>query len=280
MFYGAPASRAPDGREVGATRALLRSFNALLKRSDVTHVAVAFDHVIESFRNELFDGYKTGQGIEPALRQQFDLAEEAAHALGLVVWPMIELEADDGLAAGVAAYGDDPQVEQIVLCSPDKDLAQCVSGKRVVMWDRRKDEQLDEDGVWAKFGVAPESIPDYLALVGDAADGIPGLPGWGAKSSAAILARYGRLEAIPDDVADWEVKVRGAAKLGQVLLEQRREVALYRQLATLRVDIPPIETLHELRWQGARKDDLEALCERLGEQELLARILRFRTTTA
>jgi 5'-3' exonuclease len=280
MFYGAPASTAPDGREVGATRALLRSLNALLRRDDVTHVAVAFDHVVESFRNELFDGYKTGEGIEPALRQQFELAEEAAAAMGLVVWPMVELEADDGLAAGAVAYGDDPRVEQIVICSPDKDMAQCVQGKRVVMWDRRKDELLDEEGVWGKFGVAPASIPDYLALVGDTADGIPGLSGWGAKSSSTVLARYTKLEAIPDDVADWDVKVRGAAKLATVLLEQRREVALYRQLATLRTDILPKESVDELCWTGADKAALESLCERLGEQELLTRVSFSETSTA
>lgn len=276
MFYGAPAASAADGQEVGATRALLRSLLALLRQPDVSHVAVAFDHVIESFRNRLFEGYKTGEGIEPTLRAQFELAEEACQALGVVVWSMVDFEADDALASGAARYADDPRVEQVVLCSPDKDLAQCVRGSRIVQWDRRQDLRYDEAGVQTKFGIAPESIPDYLALVGDTADGIPGLPGWGAKSSSTVLAAYGHLETIPRDPEVWSVRVRSATKLSAVLCERWRDAELYRELATLRRDVPLAEALDDLEWRGAYQDALEALCTRLGEGDLLQRVPRFR----
>jgi 5'-3' exonuclease len=261
-YYGAPGSKAPDGREVGATRGLMRSLAALIARPDVTHVACAFDHVIQSFRNRLFDGYKTGEDIEPELLQQFELAERATRALGVITWPMEEFEADDALAAGAARYA--PGAEQVVLCSPDKDLTQCVRGQQVVCWDRIRDRVLDEAGVVEKFGVPPDSIADYLALVGDTADGIPGIPRWGAKSTAAVLARYGRLEDIPDDPDDWDVKVRGAATLAANLAEAREDALLYRTLATLRTDVPLQESLDDLRHRGPG-DSLEALCAEVGE---------------
>ena len=265
MYFGAPSSEAADGTEVGATRALLRSFAMMLRDPEVTHVGVAFDHVIESFRNELFDGYKTGEGMDPALYEQFPLAEAAARALGIVVWPMEEFEADDGLASAAAKFGGDPRVSQVRICSPDKDLAQCVRGERVVCFDRRKKTVMDEAGVRGKFGVAPASIPDYLALVGDAADGIPGIPRWGAKSAATVLAHYERLEAIPDDPAEWAIKVRGAKALAENLASRRADAALYRKLATLRLDAPVPQDLDALRWRSVDMDALRALCEQLGD---------------
>jgi 5'-3' exonuclease len=213
--FGAPPKQAPDGRPVGATLGLLRSMLMLVSTPGITHVACAFDHVIESFRNDLFAGYKTGAGVDPDLLSQFSLAEEAVAALGVVVWPMIEFEADDALASAVKRFKKIKTVEQIVLCSPDKDLAQLVEGSRIVCWDRRRDIVIDEAGVVEKFGVRPASIADWLALVGDAADGFPGLPGWGAKSAAAVLARFEHIERIPDDPAEWQVKAvstgRGAS---------------------------------------------------------------------
>lgn len=273
-YFGAPPRTDAEGREVGATIGLLTSFMALLRDAETTHVAVAFDHVIESFRNDLFDGYKTGEGIEPALKDQFELVEEASRALGIVVWPMVEFEADDAMAAGAAKWRDHPEVEQVVLCSPDKDLAQCVQGDRVVCFDRRREIMLDDAGVVEKFGVRPESIPDYLALVGDTADGIPGVPRWGAKSTAAVLARYGHLEEIPDSEGDWDIKVRGAKTLAQNLAGMREESVLYRHLATLRTDVPLEEKLEDLEWRGAT-GDLKAFCERLGMPDLVERVERW-----
>ena len=271
-YYGAPKASAPDGREVGATRGLLRTLLSLLRERTTTHVACAFDHVIESFRNRMFDGYKRGEGIEPDLLAQFVLAEQAAAALGLVVWPMEEHEADDALATGAARWADAPGVERVFLCSPDKDLAQCVRGDRVVMLDRRKKLLIDEPGVHDKWGVAPDSIPDWLALVGDAADGIPGIPRWGAKSSATVLAAYGHIEAIPDDAARWTVKVRGAAALADSLRHHREDAALYRELAVLRTDVPLPESLEDIRWRGAQRAPLAALCAELGETGALERV--------
>lgn len=270
-YYGAPKARAPDGSEVGATRGLLRSFLYLLKGEGATHVAVAFDHVIESFRNDLYAGYKTGAGIEPELLSQFELAEEATRALGMVVWSMIEFEADDALATGAARYAALDSVEQVLICSPDKDLTQCVTEGRVVCVDRRRKVVLDEAAVVAKFGVPPRSIPDYLALVGDAADGYPGVPSWGARSSAALLSQYGRVDQIPDDVRSWRVKVRGAAQLAESLRAHRTEVELYRRLATLRTDVPLAESVADLEWRGAHADALAALAVRLGDGELVQR---------
>ena len=273
--FGAPPKKAPDGREVGATLGLLRSLLLLLSSPDVTHIAVAFDHVIESFRNDLFDGYKTGEGTDPDLLAQFTLAEEAVSALGVTVWPMVEFEADDALATAVARFKDEKSVEQIVICSPDKDLAQLVSGGQIVCWDRRREIIIDEAGVVEKYGVSPASIPDWLALVGDAADGIPGIPAWGAKSSASLLTHYEHIENIPDDPDTWGVKVRGAARLAENLSRQREDALLYRQLAILRQDVPLTEKLSDLEWLGAHKH-LEELCHKLGDERIPERVPRWR----
>lgn len=271
-FYGPPSAKMPDGREVGAARGLLRSLIALLRQEDVTHVAVAFDHVIESFRNELFSGYKTGEGIDPDLLSQFPLAEQVSRSLGIVTWPMVEFEADDALATAAARWAESPEVDRILLCSPDKDLAQCVRGQRVVISDRMRELEIDEDGVVAKWGVLPKSIPDYLALVGDSADGIPGIARWGAKSTAAVLSKFGSLDDIPDEEADWDLKVRGAKSLATNLREQREAAVLYRRLATLRTDVPLTESLEDLRWKGPDRPALEALCEEIGDQRSLTRV--------
>jgi 5'-3' exonuclease len=272
-FFGAPAAKAPDGREVGAARGLLRSLLALLREPEVTHVAIAFDHVIESFRNGLYEGYKTGEGIDPTLWQQFPLAEQLSAALGLVVWPMVEFEADDALATAAARWADAEGVEQVLLCSPDKDLGQCVRGQRVVLFDRRRQEVYDADRIVEKFGVAPESIPDLLALVGDAADGIPGIPRWGMKSAAAVLAHYRRVDAIPDDPGAWAIKQRGAATLAQNLRDRRADATLYRTLATLRTDVPlPELDVGALRWRGADRQALTELCEAIGDPRALERV--------
>jgi 5'-3' exonuclease len=239
-------------------------------------VACAFDHVIESFRNDLFAGYKTGAGIDADLLAQFEPAERAAAALGVVVWPMVEFETDDALATAAFRWRDHPGVEQVVICSPDKDLSQCVVGNRVICRDRLRRADRDEAGVVAKFGVPPASIPDWLALVGDAADGIPGIPGWGEKSAGTVLARYGTLEAIPDDAASWDVAVRGRDRLAASLRGRREDAALYRRLATLRTDVPLAESLAELEWRGARRADLEALCREIRAEELLGRVSRWR----
>jgi 5'-3' exonuclease len=264
--FGAPEARAPDGREVGATRGLLRSLLSLLGEPSVTHVACAFDTVIESFRNRLYAGYKTGAGIPPELLAQFPLAERAAAALGLVVWPMVEHETDDALASAAARWTETPGVEQVLILSPDKDLAQCVRGTRVVCLDRARRRLLDEAGVVQKFGVKPASIPDWLALVGDAQDGIPGIPRWGKKSAALVLARYHHLEAIPDRASDWDVAVRGAEALAASLHTRRAEALLFRQLTTLRRDVRLRERLEDLRWRGVPRPTIEALCAELGER--------------
>ncbi len=237
-----------------------------------THLAVATDHVIESFRNALWPGYKTGEGIDPALAAQFQPLEDALRALGVVVWPMVEFEADDALAAAAAMADADPRVEQVMVCTPDKDLAQCVRGERVVQLDRRTREVRSEEGVRQKFGVLPASIPDWLALVGDSADGFPGLPGWGARSAAAVLARYGHLEAIPPSAAAWEVSVRGAARLATTLAAERERALLFRRLATLRVDAPIGVDVDALRWTGPRAE-LADWSARLGAPSFLERAL-------
>ena len=271
--FGAPPGTAPGGREVGATRGLLRSLAAMLREPGVTHLAVAFDQVVESFRNRLFPGYKTAEGVPPGLLAQFPLAEEAARALGLVTWPMVEHEADDALATGAARFAAEPAVERVLLCTPDKDLAQCVRGTRVVGFDRMRRRLLDEAGVREKFGVEPASIPDWLALVGDTADGIPGVDRWGEKSASAVLARWCHLEAIPDSAADWQVAVRGAQRLAETLAASRQDALLYRTLATLRTDAPLAEGLDDLRWRGPRPGPLRDLCARLGEPRLAERLL-------
>lgn len=275
--FGAPGSVAPDGREVGATRGFLRSMYALLKEDGVTHVAVAFDQVIESFRNTLFAGYKTGEGLPAELLAQFPLAESAARALGVVVWPMVEFEADDAIATAAAAWHDDERVEQVVICSPDKDLAQCVRGKRIVTLDRIRRKEVDEGGVVEKYGVPPASIPDLLALVGDDADGIPGIPRWGAKSAAAVLARYGSLDKIPDDPTDWDVAVRGSATLAAQLRDHRKAAMLYRTLATLRHDVPLSESIDDLEWRGADRTALPTFCEMIGDKGFVERMQHWRS---
>jgi 5'-3' exonuclease len=274
-YFGAPAALSPDGAEVGATRGILRSLLSLLREEGVSHVACAFDHVIESFRNDLFSGYKTGEGVPAELMAQFPLAERAAHALGVTVWPMVEFEADDALATAAARFHKSSGVEQVLICSPDKDLAQCVRGSRVACFDRMRRRILDEPAVIAKFGVSPESIPDWLALVGDDADGIPGVPRWGGKSAAALLARYEHLEAIPDDAAQWDVAVRGAAALSESLREHRVDAALYRLLATLRTDVPLVEGIEDLRWRGALRPELTSLCREIGDERFVERVHRW-----
>ncbi len=271
-WFGAPESKSPSAQEVGATRGFLRSMAVLLRDEQVTHVGCAFDHTVESFRNDLFDGYKTGDGLEPELFDQFPLVERASRALGMVTWPMVEFEADDALATAAAKFRDAPGVEQVVICTPDKDLCQCVRGNDVVTLDRRREIVLNEDGVREKFGVSPESIPDYLALVGDAADGIPGIARWGAKSASIVLAKLVHLENIPDDHEQWGIKVRGGATLAHNLSEQRDDAMLYRTLATLRTDAPIDGSLDDLRWKGPDRPALEALCVELGERTLLDRI--------
>jgi 5'-3' exonuclease len=276
--FGAPPRQAPDGRQVGATLGLVRSLYALLSTPDVTHVAVAFDHVIESFRNRLYAGYKTDEGVDPDLLAQFQLAEETVAALGVVVWPMVEFEADDALASATTRFGKLKSVSQVVVCSPDKDLAQLVAGKHVVCWDRRRELVIDEAGVLEKYGVRPPSIPDWLALVGDAADGFPGIPGWGAKSASAVLFRYRHLEAIPLDPHKWRVASitpGRAASLSGTLAADREQAFLYRQLATLRADVPLKEKLADLQWRGARPE-LKDICRKLGDEKLPARISRWR----
>ncbi|HKE15913.1 MAG TPA: 5'-3' exonuclease H3TH domain-containing protein [Kofleriaceae bacterium] len=276
-YFGAPSAKAPDGREVGAVRGIARSLLALLRSESVSHAGAAFDTVIESFRNQMFAGYKTGEGLPDDLVAQFPLAEEAAAALGLVVWPMIEFEADDAIASAAALAAADPRVDQVVIASPDKDFAQCVRGQRVICLDRMRSRTMDEDGVARRFGIGPASIPDYLALVGDDADGIPGLRGWGARSASAVLARYGHIEDIPSDPGQWEVTVRSARNLAATLAAARPAALLYRQLATLRTDAPlGIETVDDLAWRGARRDLLEPLCQRLGDGELVGLVHRWR----
>jgi len=264
--------------ELRAVRGVVGSILGMLEEG-ATHLGVATDHVIESFRNRLWPGYKTGEGMDPLLVAQFEPLEEALGALGVVVWPMVEFEADDALAAAAAMGAADARVEQVVVCTPDKDLAQCVRGDRVVQLDRRRREVRNEAGVVKKFGVPPASIPDWLALVGDAADGFPGLPGWGAASAAAVLARYGHLEGIPERAAEWDVPVRGAARLAVTLVEQRERAGLFRTLATLRVDAPIGVDVDGLRWTGPRPD-FAAWAARLGTPALQERTAHLAATRA
>ena len=248
-YHALPSARDADGREVAGVRGVLSSLLGMI-RGGATHIGVATDHVIESFRNGLWPEYKTGAGIDPDLLAQFPILEEALSSLGIAVWPMVEFEADDALASAAAAADRDPRVERVIICTPDKDLAQCVRGTRVVQLNRRARTIRDEEGVIAKFGVPPVSIPDYLALVGDAADGYPGLPGWGAKTAAAVLAKYGHLEAIPADWRLWHVNVVSAGALAQTLQREHDRAVLFRELATLRTDIALFASVDELQWKG------------------------------
>jgi 5'-3' exonuclease len=261
-YYGAPKRTSPDGIEVGAVQGLLASTLSLLQGEGVTHLGAAFDTVIRSFRNDLFPGYKTEAGVPAELLAQFPIAEDGLEALGVVVWRMTNYEADDALATAAARFA--PRADQVVLMSPDKDLAQCVQGRRVVCYDRRKGAFFDEEGVWGRFGVAPESIPDYLALVGDSADGLPGVRGWGAKSSAAVLARYRHIEGIPLEAELWDPGVRGADRLVGALRGSLAEALVYRFLATLRRDVPLRQTVADLEWKGVPRRPYLEFCERWG----------------
>jgi 5'-3' exonuclease len=269
-YFAQPQRRAPDGREVGAVRGLLSTLIVLCR--EATHIGCATDSVVRSFRNDLYAGYKTGDDLAEELLSQFPLAEEMMRALGLVVWPMIDFEADDGLATAAARYAE--EAGQVLIASPDKDMAQCVDGTRIVMLDRKKDAVMDADGVRAKFGVPPASIPDWLGLVGDTADGFPGLPGWGERSAAAVLSVYGSIERIPHDTSAWPVKVRGADRLARTLAERYEDALLFKRLATLRTDAPVTESLEDLRWKGALPA-LRELCASLGIDELVSRVPRW-----
>ena len=270
-----PPHASPGGHPVKATFGFVSSMLWLLEdpAEEVSHVAIAFDNPIESFRNELFAGYKTGEGMEPELVAQFDLVETAAAALGMVVWSMDRFEADDALATAAARWRD--AVDQVRILTPDKDLGQCVRGNRVVQVDRMRQRTLDEAGVCARSGVPPSSVPDYLALVGDAADGFPGIPGFGAKTAAALLQHYETVEAIPGDPARWEVDVRGANRLADVLADRQEEAALYKRLATLVEDVPLTESLEDLAWPGVPRRSFEVLCDLLGADELRERPKRW-----
>ena len=276
-YYSRPPRRAPDGRPVNAVQGLIDSMLSLLREPDVTHIGAATDYVIESWRNDLFADYKSSAGIDPDLLTQFRDAERGLDALGMPVWAMVEDEADDAIAAAVDRFGGDPGIEQIIICSVDKDLGQLVDGSRVVLRDRMRRITYDEAGIVTKFGVAPTSIPDYLALVGDSSDGFPGLPGWGAKSAAAVLARWKHLEAIPASALDWEVPLRNASRLAATLQQQRAEGLLYRRLATLNrdADIAATKTLDDLAWRGVPRARFVALCEELGFDTVRERVHRW-----
>jgi 5'-3' exonuclease len=270
-FFGAPSHRNAAGHEVAAVRSAVGSVLGMLI-AGATHVGVATDHVIESFRNELWPGYKTGLGVDPELWSQAWPLEVALVGLGVKVWPMVTVEADDALGSAAAVACDDPAVDQVLICTPDKDLGQCVQGTRVVQLDRRKSLVLDEEGIIAKFGVAPASIPDYLALVGDSADGFPGLPGWGAKSASAVLARWGHIEEIPENPSTWEVDVRSAAKLAATLKVNAEAARLFKDLATLRIDRSLLNSVDELAWRGPT-EDFVAICAELDAAPLATRAL-------
>lgn len=276
-YYSRPPRRAPDGRPVNAVQGLVDSMLSLLREPDVTHIGAATDYVIESWRNDLFPGYKSSAGIDPDLLAQFRDAERALAALGMRVWPMVEDEADDAIATAVARFGDDPRVEQVIICSVDKDLAQLVDGQRIVLRDRMRRVTYDEPGVIAKFGVAPESIPDFLALVGDSSDGYPGLPGWGAKSAAAVLSRWKHIDAIPESVLDWNLDVRNASRLAATLQEQSPAAVLYRTLATLKRDsaLEGTTTLDDLEWAGVPRGAFIGLCDELGFDTVRERVHRW-----
>ncbi len=272
-YFAAPSHVTAEGREVGAVRGVLGSMVQLLEQG-ATHVGIATDHVITSFRNNLWDDYKDGSEIEEGIASQFHLLEDVLRAAGFVVWPMIEFEADDALGAAAHRYADDPRVEEVMICTPDKDLAQCVSDERgIVQYDRRKEMRYDEAGVREKFGVAPTSIPDYLALVGDAADGFPGLPGWGAKSSSTVLDRYGKIDQIPTAAGQWDITVRSGAKLAATLAEQRDLALLFRRIATIELDAPVDPSVDSLEWTGPASD-FDEVIETIDGQRIAKRITK------
>jgi 5'-3' exonuclease len=268
-YYAVPPAADVEGREVGAVRGVLHSVLSMIERG-ATHLGVATDHVVESFRNELYPGYKTSAGVPPELLSQFPILEEALAAMGVVVWPMVYYEADDALASAAGKAAQDERVRQVLICTPDKDLSQCVAGDRVVQLDRRQNLLRDETGVVAKFGVGPQSIPDYLALVGDSADGFPGVPGWGPKAAASTLSQYPHLEDIPKDWRVWHPSIRRSRPLAESLFGLWTDALLFRTLATLRLDVPVFDTVEELRWEGPRPD-FNDLCRRLNAPNLLAR---------
>jgi 5'-3' exonuclease len=277
-FYSRPPRRAPDGRPVNAVQGLVDSMLSLLREPDVTHIAAATDYVIESWRNDLYPRYKTSAGMDPDLLAQFRDAERALVALGIKTWPMVPDEADDAIATAVARFADDPRLEQVVICSVDKDLSQLVAGDRIVLRDRMRRVTYDEAGVVAKFGVRPESIADYLALVGDSSDGYPGLPGWGAKSAGAVLSKFGHIDAIPASPLDWELDIRNASRLAATLQERRDEAMLYRTLATLNRDSDLGETtrsLDDLEWRGVPRAAFIGLCDEMGFDTVRERVHRW-----
>jgi 5'-3' exonuclease len=268
-FFAVPPASDVTGQEIGAVRGVLHSVLSMIERN-ATHIGVATDHIVESFRNDLYPGYKTSEGVPPELLSQFPILEEALEAMGVVVWPMVEYEADDALASAAAKAAQDDRVRQVIICTPDKDLSQCVVGTRVVQLDRRRDVIRDEGGVVEKFGVMPESIPDYLAVVGDSADGFPGVPGWGQKSAALVLSQYPHLEDIPKDFRAWPSSIRGAQRLSGSLFTYWTDALLFRTLATLRLDAPVFDTVDELRWSGPR-ETFEEQCRRMKSPDLLSR---------
>lgn len=272
--FGAPPKKSTSGQEVGATVGLLRSLLMLLQTEGVTHVAVAFDHVIESFRNKMYAGYKSSAGVDPVILNQFEIAEKAIAALGVPVWSMVKYEADDAIATAVATFKKSKQVEQIVICSVDKDLTQMVDGDRVICWDRRREITLNEKGVIEKFGVLPESIPDFLALVGDSADGYPGIQGWGEKSTSTVLAKFKHIEAIPDDPNKIGLGLGRATTLLENLKANYKDALLFRELSTLRTDVPLKETLADLKWQGAAPK-LKKVCKELGSDSIVERVKKW-----
>jgi 5'-3' exonuclease len=268
-FFAVPSARDANGLEIGAVRGVLGSVLSMLE-AGATHLGVATDHVVESFRNELYFGYKTSEGVEPELLSQFPILEEALQAMGVLVWPMIEFEADDALASAASKAAADERVAQVIICTPDKDLGQCVVGTRVLQLDRRRETLRDEAGVLAKFGVNPQSIPDYLAVVGDSADGFPGISGWGPKAAALVFSKYPHLEEVPRDWRQWDVSIRRANRLADSLFGAWDEALLFRKLATLRLDVPVFNSVDDLLWKGPRPE-FERMCERLRAPELLRR---------
>lgn len=268
-FFALPNSQDAEGQEIAATRGVLGSVLSMIE-GGATHIGVATDHVVESFRNDLYYGYKTSEGVPPELLSQFPILEQALEAMGVLVWPMVEFEADDALAAAAHKAAQDKRVEQVVICTPDKDLGQCVVGTHVVQLDRRRELLRDEAGIVEKFGVSPASIPDYLAVVGDSADGYPGIPGWGVKAAASVFSQYPRLENIPKDWQQWHPSIRKARPLAESLFSRWNDALLFRTLATLRLDVPVFDTVEDLRWRGPR-EQFAQVCDRMNAKELLAR---------
>src|SRR6266481_5684668 len=271
-FFAVPAAADMNGQEIGAVRGVLTSVLSMIERC-ATHVGGATDHVVESFRNDLYPGYKTSEGVAPELLSQFPVLEETLEAMGVVVWPMVQFEADDALASAAAKAAQDDRVKQVIICTPDKDLSQCVVGTRIVQLDRRRDLLRDEAGVVAKFGVNPQSIPDYLAVVGDSADGFPGVPGWGVKAAGLTLSQYPHLEDIPKDWRQWDPSIRKARVLSESLFNSWDDALLFRTLATLQLDVPVFDTVEDLRWQGPRSN-FEEYCQRMKSQDLFTRVRR------